>query len=122
MADSALNRYLMSGTTAQRLAFTPVPQVASSGPVLTPYWFDTTLGELFAWIGGAWVQRSGGSAVGPRQGSVTKPLVANFTSFNFAGSTVGVNGTAGIMLSDPTASATNFRFLELTAALPATPV
>jgi hypothetical protein len=63
----------------------------------------------------------GGGSSGPRQGSVTKPLVANFTSNNFQASTVGVDGTAGIMLTDTVATAANFRFLELTAALPATP-
>lgn len=62
-----------------------------------------------------------GGSVGPRQGSVTKPVVASFTSFNFQASTVGVDGVAGIMLTDTVATAANFRFLELTAALPAAP-
>lgn len=61
----------------------------------------------------------GGGSVGPRQGSVTKPLVAAFTQTNFQASTVAVDGVTGIMLTDTVATAANFRVLE--KAAPATP-
>lgn len=61
----------------------------------------------------------GGGSVGPRQGSVTKPLKAAFTNFNHQASTVIADGTAGIMLTDTVASAANFRLAEQVA--PAAP-
>lgn len=62
----------------------------------------------------------GGGGTEPREGSVTKPLVASFATVNFVGSTTAVDGVTGIILSDPVL-ASQFRLLEQTAAVPATP-
>jgi hypothetical protein len=95
---------------------------ATNWQVLAPGAASTVLTAGGAGVDPAWVAPSGGGgSVGPRQGSVTKPLIADYTAVNHQASTVGVNGVAGIMLTDTVATAANFRFLELTAALPATP-
>lgn len=69
------------------------------------------------------VAASAAGSVGPRQGSVTKPLKASFTQVNFAGSTSSADGAAGITLTDttPTTVTNAWRLMEQTAALPATP-
>lgn len=46
----------------------------------------------------------GGGGGGAREGNVTKPLVAGFTQLNFGASTTAVDGTTGIILSDPTST------------------
>lgn len=100
--------------------------LATSGVVAATYGDATHVAQVTVdakgrVTGAANVAITTGGAVGPRQGSVTKPVVASFTSFTFQASTSGVDGTAGIMLTDTVASAATFRFLELTAALPAAP-
>lgn len=49
MSDSTLNRFLASGTQAERLAFTPNPATPASGPDPTYFWFETDTGNSYAW-------------------------------------------------------------------------
>lgn len=58
MTDSTLNRFLSSGTNAERLAFTPSPPTPGSGPDPTYIWHETDTGDTFAWDfdGAAWDQ------------------------------------------------------------------
>lgn len=65
MADLTLNRYIASGSTAARLAFTPSPATPGSGPAFGEVWWDTDLQALFAWNVGtaAWVAVAGSGTV-----------------------------------------------------------
>lgn len=84
MTDTALNAYLSVGTTAQRVAFVPNPAVPASGPGLAPRWFDTTLGQEFVWVGGAWVSAGGGGgAAQPEQFGI--PGLLDLRSTNNSG-------------------------------------
>jgi hypothetical protein len=77
MADSTLNRFLASGTTAQRTAFVPSPPTPASGPAPGYVWFDTTLQQEFAWNGSAWV-----STGTPGAAIITgTPAAGNLTEF-----------------------------------------
>lgn len=88
MSDQTLNRYLASGTTAQRLAFTPNPGTPASGPSPGYTWFDTTLAQLFAWNGSAWVSTAGG---GTSPGGSTGQVQVN-NSGAFGGVSGGTSG------------------------------
>jgi hypothetical protein len=57
MADSTLNRFLASGTAAERAAFTPTPPTPSSGPDSGYLFYETDTDDLYAWdsVGAAWV-------------------------------------------------------------------
>lgn len=63
MADSALNQFLSSGSTTDRMAFTPAPPTPASGADLGYLWWDTTLNALYAWDGAAWHSVGGSSVV-----------------------------------------------------------
>jgi hypothetical protein len=76
MSDSTLNRFLASGTTADRLAFTPTPPTPASGPDPGYTWWDTDLQALYAYDFGtaAWVATGGGSGGGGAVVQVVKTL------------------------------------------------
>ena len=57
MSDTTLNRFLASGTQAQRLAFTPNPATPASGPDPLCFWDETDTGHAYmSASGGAWVR------------------------------------------------------------------
>ncbi len=62
MTDTTFNRFVASGSTAARLAFTPSPPTPASGPDPGYLWFDTTLSALYAWDVGtsSWIATGGG--------------------------------------------------------------
>jgi hypothetical protein len=66
MANSTLNEFNGSGTSAERLAFTPSPPTPASGPDPGFVFWDTDLQQLFAWDAGlaAWVGAGGGGGGG----------------------------------------------------------
>ena len=49
MTDSTLNRFLASGTNAERLAFTPSPPTPASGPDPTYLWHESDTGNSYCW-------------------------------------------------------------------------
>lgn len=49
MTDTTLNRFLASGTAAERAAFTPSPPTPGSGPDPTYVWHETDTGDTYAW-------------------------------------------------------------------------
>lgn len=71
MADSALNRYVMQGTSTQRASYTPSPATVASGQPLGVFWFETNTSELWCWNDGtsAWVQITGSGGL-PSIGSL----------------------------------------------------
>jgi len=71
MSDQTLNRYLASGPTSARTAFVPNPGTPASGPSPGYTWFDTTLNQLFAWSGSAWVSTAGSGGITQLTGDVT---------------------------------------------------
>lgn len=85
MADSTLNRFVASGTTAERLAFTPTPPTPASGPAFGYVWFDTTDELVYAWNGSSWV-------VALSSGTVTN--TGTLTSGDFITGNGGVDVTA----------------------------
>lgn len=67
MADSALNRYVMQGTSTQRASYTPAPATVAAGQPLGVFWFETDTGKLYAWNQTgtpAWQLVSGGGGGG----------------------------------------------------------
>ncbi len=54
MTDTTLNRFLASGTAAERAAFTPDPPTPASGPDPLYVWYETDTGNTYAWDGSAW--------------------------------------------------------------------
>lgn len=67
MSDTALNKIIQYGTTAQRVAFTPNPAVGSQ---VLYIWFDTDNSpDTYIWDGSGWIQinptSSSGDVVGP---------------------------------------------------------
>lgn len=95
---------------------------ATGWAVLAPGTSGQVLSTGGAGANPSWIASGGGGGGGtePREGSVTKPLAANFTHTNFSGTMTAVDGTTGIILTE-TVAATAFRLLEQTAAVPATP-
>jgi hypothetical protein len=86
MIDQTLNRFVASGPTAARTAFVPNPGTPASGPSPGYTWFDTTLNQLFAWSGSAWVSTAGSGGItqltgdgtaGPGSGSQALTLAAS---------------------------------------------
>lgn len=68
MSDVTLNRFVATGDTAARTAFTPDPPTPASGPDSGYLWFDTDDSTLYAWDGAAWVPAvtgGTGDVVGP---------------------------------------------------------
>lgn len=49
MTDSTLNRFVASGTNAERLAFTPSPPTPGSGPDPSYVWHETDTGDTYMW-------------------------------------------------------------------------
>ncbi len=85
MSDTTLNRFLATGTTTQRLAFTPSPPTPASGPTPEYLWWDLTLQALYAWDAGsvAWVAvGAGGSGTVTHTGALTsgKAIIGNGTA------------------------------------------
>lgn len=66
MADSTLNRFVATGTTAERTAFTPTPPSPASGPDPGYFWWDTDTQTAWSWDAGLadWVELGGGGAGG----------------------------------------------------------
>lgn len=64
MSDATINRFLASGTNAERLAFTPSVPTPSSGPDHVYIWTETDTGNTYAYYGGSWTQISAGSSAG----------------------------------------------------------
>jgi hypothetical protein len=89
MADGTLNKFLGTGTTAERLAFTPVPPSPATPPGNGYTFWDADLQTLYAWDDGtaAWVAVSGGGGgiteltgdvtAGPGSGSEGATIAAN---------------------------------------------
>lgn len=71
MTDTTLNRFLASGTAAERAAFTPDPPTPASGPDPVYLWFETDTGDTYAWDG-SWNQVN--SAAAPAWGDITGTL------------------------------------------------
>src|SRR5690349_20245162 len=114
MADSTLNRFLASGTTAERTAFTPTPPTPASGPDPGYFWYDTDDGETYAWDGAAWVSSAGAGGItqltsdvtaGPGSGSqaatIAADAVTNAKLANMAQATIK-GRAAGAGTGDPT--------------------
>lgn len=91
MADSTLNRFVASGTQAQRLAFTPSVPVPASGPSPLYVWYETDTGYTYlSPNGGAWVRVSDGLPWKPNcRAKTTAALAAN----TYANGTAGVGAT-----------------------------
>jgi hypothetical protein len=77
MADTTLNRFVSSGTAAERAAFTPTPPTPASGPDPGYYWFETDTGQLYSWDAGAsdWVLISGSVTAPPPTGGVSNTFL-----------------------------------------------
>lgn len=63
MTDTTINRVISTGTTAERLAFTPDPATPASGPDQGYFWYDTDDQVMYAWdfvTGPGWVAGGGG--------------------------------------------------------------
>lgn len=58
MSDTSLNRFLASGTAAERAAFVPDPPIPAAGPDPLYLWFETDTGLTYAWDGATWVLQS----------------------------------------------------------------
>lgn len=65
MSDTTLNQFLSRGTSAQRIAYTPVPPTPAAGPSPGYSWFETDTGLLYAWNGAAWQKASTGGTSSP---------------------------------------------------------
>ncbi len=84
MTDTTLNRFLSSGTAAQRAAFTPSVPTPASGPSQAYTWYETDTGDTYIYASGGWhkISVSGGS------GGLTLIEKHQFTgseaSYNFA--------------------------------------
>jgi hypothetical protein len=78
MTDSTLNRFLASGTNAERLAFTPAPPTPASGPDPTYVWHETDTTNTYCWNfdSAAWVKIN----------NAPTATVPNAVTFNNAGS------------------------------------
>lgn len=75
MSDTTLNRFVASGTAAERIAFTPSPPTPASGPDNGYVWYETDTGILYGWDGANWVATSGGTVTTtgtPASGDIAK--------------------------------------------------
>lgn len=105
MSDSTLNRFLASGTTAQRTAFTPSPPTPASGPNYGYFWWDTDAQVEYVYDFGtaAWVPTSGGTVT-----SSGPPSANQFAKFTTATNITGVSSTGSgsvVLATGPTLSA-----------------
>lgn len=117
MADSTLNQFVATGTTAERLAFTPTPPTPPSGPDPGYTWFDTDDSTLYAYDFGAaaWAPAVTGGA-----GTVTNTgtLTANALILGNGGVDVAPMaslGTTTTVLHGNAAGAPTFGAVSLTA-------
>lgn len=103
MADTALNRYLMEGTSTQRAAYTPLPATVATGQPLAPLWFETDTKLVFIWNSttNAWVQTSAGAGfTGARISIATDTAISTLnanTAIPF--DTLDMDTTSGAMWS-----------------------
>lgn len=54
MSDRTINRFICSGTAAERAAYTPVPPTPASGPDCGYFWFETDTRKGYSWNGASW--------------------------------------------------------------------
>lgn len=54
MSDATLNRFVASGTAAERAAFVPSPPTPASGPDSGYFFFETDTNKTYSWNGAAW--------------------------------------------------------------------
>lgn len=54
MSDATLNRFVASGTAAERAAFTPTPPTPASGPDSGYSFYETDTKKTYAWTGTTW--------------------------------------------------------------------
>lgn len=92
MADSTLNRFVASGTAAERAAFTPTPPTPASGPDQGYFWYETDTGNTYSWDGAAWDQVN-------TAGSVPDPIVPADGTQNITGALVVSGAVSGSNLS-----------------------
>lgn len=100
MTDITLDRYLILGTNAQRLAFTPNPGVAPAAQFLLPIWLESDTGDAFYWHNTGtpgWAAWPGGSAT-VADGTYGDIIVSGsgtvWTIGNNAVTTVKINNSA----------------------------
>lgn len=88
MADTALNRYIMQGTSTARATYTPSPATVAAGQPLGIFWFETDTSKIYAWntSSTAWVLASGSGGGGGSVGYFSVPQFSMHT-----GSTPGTN-------------------------------
>ena len=119
MADSTLNRFIASGTTTQRTAFTPSPPTPASGPSFGELWWDTTLQALYAWDSGSasWkaATAAGTGTVTHTAGALTtgRAVIGNGGADIAVGIPPGTDGASLVLLDSQTASSSSF--IEVTA-------
>jgi hypothetical protein len=91
MTDLTINRYVASGTQAQRLAFTPAPATPASGPSPLCIWYETDTGYTYLSANAAaWVRVNDGLPWKPNcRAATTGALAAN----TYANGTSGVGAT-----------------------------
>lgn len=93
MSDTTLNRFLSSGTAAQRAAFVPNQQAPASGPNPSAVWLETDTGDTYMWNWGAltWVKIDIGAGGGsPYKGlfAVNAKNATAFASGNWGGCSI----------------------------------
>lgn len=107
MSDTALNKIIQYGTTAQRTAFTPTP---AAGSQVLYIWYDTTLTSLFIWDGSAWVLITGSGGTGGGSAALYWKYRAKTTA------TSGYPGDGYILWDNATQiSATHLIFAHITS-------
>lgn len=91
MTDLTINRYIASGTQAQRLAFTPAPATPASGPSPLCIWYETDTGFTYLSANAAaWVRVNDGLPWKPNcRAGTTTTLPAN----TYANGSSGVGAT-----------------------------
>src|SRR5438045_995988 len=104
MTDSTLNRFMASGTQAQRLAFTPSPPTPASGPNYLHIWFETDTGYTYLSANGAaWVRVNDGLPWKPNCRAATTGALAANTYANGSsgvGATLTANANGAIAAQD----------------------
>lgn len=118
MSDTTINKFVASGTEADRGSFTPSPPSVAAPPDSGYFYFCTDSGLAYSWDAGmsAWVPVGGGGGAYP---SFVTPVNGSYTWVNQGGASVTVNGNGGIALLAPLSSSLNLRLRVMSA--PATP-
>jgi hypothetical protein len=110
MTDSTLNRFLASGTNAERLAFTPSPPTPASGPDPTYVWHETDTSNTYCWNfdSSAWIKiNNAPTSTTPNAVTFNNSGFGAASGTNFDGSaaqTISYN-TVGAQPSDATLTA-----------------